>query len=260
MPKHDDLDLEHLADEEAPPAEPKAVEQKPVEPQPVDSSAPEKREELKLDDLDLLLNNKSAATTSNKTVEIPAAPTPPKEEIKAPQLPPAAAPLTPLPSIDLNETEETKFDDLGISAKEEIEEEELDEEEYLEEEEDEEEFSDEEETHETILAETIDTKSDIQTAPNNELSATISDSTSPKKSGQMLYENTVQSTQSSIKRLMNAHNAVSNVSGFSKDDKALSDLAMHIMEPKIENWLNQNLPALVEEIVREEIKKILPKS
>ena len=31
------------------------------------------------------------------------------------------------------------------------------------------------------------------------------------------------------------------------------------MEPKLEKWLNENLPNLVEEIVRKEIEKIIPK-
>jgi len=31
------------------------------------------------------------------------------------------------------------------------------------------------------------------------------------------------------------------------------------MEPRLEKWLNENLPNLVEKIVREEIRKIIPK-
>jgi cell pole-organizing protein PopZ len=37
------------------------------------------------------------------------------------------------------------------------------------------------------------------------------------------------------------------------------ELATHLMEPKLEKWLNEHLPELVEQIVREEIKKIIPK-
>jgi len=35
---------------------------------------------------------------------------------------------------------------------------------------------------------------------------------------------------------------------------------MNLMEPKLEKWLNDNLPELVENIVREEIEKIVPKN
>jgi cell pole-organizing protein PopZ len=31
------------------------------------------------------------------------------------------------------------------------------------------------------------------------------------------------------------------------------------MEPKLEKWLNENLPLMVENIIREEIEKIVPK-
>jgi cell pole-organizing protein PopZ len=131
---------------------------------------------------------------------------------------------------------------------EEIEEEEVHEEE-VEEEVHEEEIEEEEvEQPQLAAASLIDSSTDA--APNNKYRA---------QDQQLLSEHTISRTHDSIKRLMNAHNAVSSVSSFSKNSEALSDIALNIMEPKIEDWLNRNLPSLVENIVREEIKKILPK-
>lgn len=62
----------------------------------------------------------------------------------------------------------------------------------------------------------------------------------------------------SIKKLVDAKNVVSGVTSFSKSE-AFADIAAQLMEPRLEKWLNEHLPALVENIVREEIKKIIPK-
>ena len=57
---------------------------------------------------------------------------------------------------------------------------------------------------------------------------------------------------------MEAKNLVNSVGKFSQDE-TLTKIAMNLMEPKLEKWLNDNLPSLVENIVREEIEKIVPK-
>jgi len=62
----------------------------------------------------------------------------------------------------------------------------------------------------------------------------------------------------SIKKLVDAKNVVSGVTSFSKSE-AFGDIAAQLMEPRLEKWLNENLPNLVEKIVREEIRKIIPK-
>ncbi len=62
----------------------------------------------------------------------------------------------------------------------------------------------------------------------------------------------------SIKKLIDAKNAISGVTSFSKSE-AFADIAAQLMEPRLEKWLNENLPSLVEKIVRDEIKKIIPK-
>ncbi len=74
----------------------------------------------------------------------------------------------------------------------------------------------------------------------------------------MLSDETVSQAQDSIKRLVDAKKVVSGISTFSKSP-ALAELAVEIMEPKLERWINEHLPEVVENIVREEIKKIIPK-
>jgi cell pole-organizing protein PopZ len=82
---------------------------------------------------------------------------------------------------------------------------------------------------------------------------------SATKAGDSLLNTQAASTVTdSIKKLVDAKNVVSGVTSFSKSE-AFGDIASQLMEPRLEKWLNENLPALVEKIVREEIKKIIPK-
>ena len=60
----------------------------------------------------------------------------------------------------------------------------------------------------------------------------------------------------SIKELSDAKSMVSKVSEYTKGDM-LSHVAFELMKPKLEKWFNENLPKLVENVVREEIKKII---
>lgn len=69
---------------------------------------------------------------------------------------------------------------------------------------------------------------------------------------------TVAKATDSIKKLIDAKNVVNGISAFSQSP-AFAEIAVQLMEPKLEKWLNDNLPELVENIVREEIKKIIPK-
>ncbi len=76
----------------------------------------------------------------------------------------------------------------------------------------------------------------------------------------LISEKTLQQTTSSIKKLIDANNVVHGMKSFSNpNSSAFSELAVQLMEPKLEKWLNDHLANLVEEIVREEIKKIIPK-
>jgi cell pole-organizing protein PopZ len=45
----------------------------------------------------------------------------------------------------------------------------------------------------------------------------------------------------------------------SKSGGTMEDVVMNMLEPKLEEWLNKNLPAIVEDVVRQEIKKLVPK-
>ena len=72
------------------------------------------------------------------------------------------------------------------------------------------------------------------------------------------FDSTVRQVSDSVKKLLDAKNVVSGISSFSQSP-ALAELAVHLMEPKIEKWFNDNLPELVEKVVREEIKKMIPK-
>ena len=75
----------------------------------------------------------------------------------------------------------------------------------------------------------------------------------------LIREETVYQASNSMKKLMEAKNLVNNIGNFARDE-TLTKIAVNLMEPKLEKWLNDNLPLLVENIVREEIEKIVPKS
>ncbi|MFM8185391.1 MAG: DUF2497 domain-containing protein, partial [Alphaproteobacteria bacterium] len=75
----------------------------------------------------------------------------------------------------------------------------------------------------------------------------------------LIREETVYQSTNSIKKLMEAKNIVKKVNDSFGNDELLNKIAMNLMEPKLEKWLNDNLPKLVEEIVRTEIEKIIPK-
>ncbi len=76
--------------------------------------------------------------------------------------------------------------------------------------------------------------------------------------GIVISEDTIKQTSDSVKKLIDAKNIVSGISSFSQSPM-LGELASQLLEPKLEKWLNANLSQLVEKIVREEIKKIIPK-
>ncbi len=77
-------------------------------------------------------------------------------------------------------------------------------------------------------------------------------------SNRVLKEETVRQVSDSVKKLVDAKNVVAGVASFSQSP-ALGEIAAHLMEPKIDKWFNENLPELVEKIVREEIKKLIPR-
>jgi hypothetical protein len=96
---------------------------------------------------------------------------------------------------------------------------------------------------------------------NYDSQSQISVMNSPKGTNNMgngIYDSTLRQVGDSVRKLIDAKNVVSGISAFSQGP-AFVELATHLMEPKLEKWLNEHLPDLVEQIVREEIKKIIPK-
>ena len=96
---------------------------------------------------------------------------------------------------------------------------------------------------------------------NYDSQSQISVMNSPKGTNNMgngIYDSTLRQVGDSVRKLIDAKNVVSGISTFSQGP-AFVELATHLMEPKLEKWLNEHLPELVEQIVREEIKKIIPK-
>jgi len=75
----------------------------------------------------------------------------------------------------------------------------------------------------------------------------------------LLKEEVIYQANNSLRKLAEAKNLVTQINNFA-DDEILVKIAMNIMEPKLEKWLNDNLPNLVEDIVRKEIEKIVPRS
>lgn len=74
----------------------------------------------------------------------------------------------------------------------------------------------------------------------------------------LVSEETFRQTTDSVKKLLDAKNIVSGITSFTQSPM-LTELAMQMLEPKLEKWLNNNLSEMVEKIVREEIKKIIPR-
>ncbi len=81
----------------------------------------------------------------------------------------------------------------------------------------------------------------------------------------ILSQSTISKTRDSINNLLDSMNSQEpkTVNTFSKEDisndKTMSSFMKSILEPKLEEWLNKNLPNVVERIVREEIQKIVKK-
>ena len=46
----------------------------------------------------------------------------------------------------------------------------------------------------------------------------------------------------------------------SDNDKSIEELVREILRPELKRWLNDNLPAIVKQLVDKEIKKIIPKN
>ncbi len=93
---------------------------------------------------------------------------------------------------------------------------------------------------------------------NSQTEQPAADDSASSKKESLIGEPAAAQASDAIKRLIDAQNVVSGIAQFSQSS-AFSELATQLMEPKLEKWLNENLPQMVEKIVREEIKKLIPK-
>lgn len=79
----------------------------------------------------------------------------------------------------------------------------------------------------------------------------------------MISKKVMDEAQQSIKKLVQAvpkkQEMLFERSPAFKSGETVEDMVMSILRPKLEQWFNENLPVMVEKIVREEIKKIIPK-
>lgn len=78
-----------------------------------------------------------------------------------------------------------------------------------------------------------------------------------KTASQILSEKTIEQSRDTINQLFQAKEILPEINNF--NDAKLREIAIEILTPKLDKWLNNNLPKVVEEIVRHEIKKIIPK-
>lgn len=81
---------------------------------------------------------------------------------------------------------------------------------------------------------------------------------SEKVSKTILNDDVLVKTNSSIQKLIETKNMMAGINNFMQSPYP-AQIALQLMEPKLEKWLNENLANLVEKIVSEEIKKIIPK-
>jgi cell pole-organizing protein PopZ len=50
------------------------------------------------------------------------------------------------------------------------------------------------------------------------------------------------------------------ISGRESTERSIDDLARELLHPMLKQWLDQNLPRLVEKLVREEIERVARRS
>jgi hypothetical protein len=75
----------------------------------------------------------------------------------------------------------------------------------------------------------------------------------------ILHEDVILQSSNSIQKLLDAKSMMSGISNFMQSPYPI-EIAVQLMEPKLERWINENLAQIVEKVVREEISKIIPKN
>lgn len=80
----------------------------------------------------------------------------------------------------------------------------------------------------------------------------------PQFSKPLVNEDVIIQSATSVQQLLNAKTLMSGINNFMQSPYPL-EIAIQLMEPKLEQWLNENLSQIVEKVVRDEIKRIMPK-
>ncbi len=103
-----------------------------------------------------------------------------------------------------------------------------------------------------------------QTTESNTINQTENNLSNPINKNTMISENAAQKATDSIKELIGSipkkQQFLSGQSPAFKSGEIIEDMVAGILAPRLEQWLNDNLPSMVEKIVREEIKKLVPKN
>jgi cell pole-organizing protein PopZ len=108
----------------------------------------------------------------------------------------------------------------------------------------------------TIQAE--QTSEQIQNIPSQPLTPP----SNPVNNNNMISEDVAKKTTDSIKELISSipkkQQLLSSTAPAFKSGETIEDMVAALLSPRLEQWLNENLPVMVEKIVKEEIKKLIP--
>jgi cell pole-organizing protein PopZ len=80
----------------------------------------------------------------------------------------------------------------------------------------------------------------------------------PPASRLLLQDHVISQSKNSIQKLIDTKSMVNGIANFMQSPYPI-EIAVQLMEPKLEKWMNENLAQIVEKIVKEEISKITPK-
>ena len=81
----------------------------------------------------------------------------------------------------------------------------------------------------------------------------------PEINKPILHEDVILQSSNSIQKLLDTKSMMTGISNFMQSPYPI-EIAVQLMEPKLERWINENLAEIVEKVVREEISKIIPKN
>jgi len=79
----------------------------------------------------------------------------------------------------------------------------------------------------------------------------------------MISDNTAKQVTNSIKELIQSipkkQQFLQSPAPAFRSGETIEDMISTMLAPKLEQWLEENLPSMVEKVVRDEIRKIIPK-